>query len=178
MEFHLCSFTFLPPHLLPRLSTCDRLSTFRSAPNPALTAPQASETLPVAQIQPAPASSITIGLAIVPNPAVSPNPQQDLSFLIGDLLGAKTSISLNATTGDTQFNWLRNNETIISLEVPYSLSVNTLAGAEADHLISRQPSADNLTVSVAETPPKIIVQPASLPIPNSETFDFNLSICW
>ncbi|HAT13913.1 MAG TPA: hypothetical protein DCS91_10380 [Microcoleaceae bacterium UBA11344] len=47
------------------------------APNPALTAPQASETLPVAQIQPAPASSITIGLAIVPNPAVSPNPQQD-----------------------------------------------------------------------------------------------------
>ncbi|HCV31566.1 MAG TPA: hypothetical protein DGO89_16115 [Microcoleaceae bacterium UBA9251] len=122
----------------------------RIAPNPALTAPQASETLPVAQIQPAPASSIAIvpapASAIVPAPAVSPNPQQDLSFLIGDLLGAKTSISPTATTGDTQLNWLRNNETIISLEVPYSLSVNTLAGAEADHLISRHPSADNLTV--------------------------------
>jgi hypothetical protein len=122
----------------------------RIAPNPALTAPQASETLPVAQIQPAPASSIAIvpapASAIVPAPAVSPNPQQDLSFLIGDLLGAKTSISPTATTGDTQLNWQRNNETIISLEVPYSLSVNTLAGAEADHLISRHPSADNLTV--------------------------------
>jgi hypothetical protein len=113
-----------------------------------LTAPQASETRPVAQIQPAPASSIGPApvSAIVPAPAVSPNPQQDLSFLIGDLLGAKTSISPTATTGDTQLNWQRNNETIISLEVPYSLSVNTLAGAEADHLISRHPSADNLTV--------------------------------
>jgi hypothetical protein len=71
-------------------------------------------------------------------------------------LGAKTSISQNAATGNTELNWERNNETIISLEVPYTPSVNTIAGAEADNLISPQPSADNLTVSVAETPPEII----------------------
>ncbi|MGB7710490.1 MAG: hypothetical protein WBL95_13325 [Microcoleus sp.] len=72
-----------------------------------MTDPQASETLPVAQIQPAGASSIG------PAPAVSQSqtPQQNLAFLIGDLLGAKTSISQNAETGNTEFNWERNNET-------------------------------------------------------------------
>ncbi|MCZ0904346.1 hypothetical protein ON021_31065, partial [Microcoleus sp. HI-ES] len=130
-----------------------------NAPNPAPTAPLASVTQPVTQIQPAPAS------AIVPAPAVSPSqtPQQELAFLIGDLLGAETSIDQNTETGNTQLDWKRNNETIISLELPYSPSVNTMAGAEANNLISTQTSTDNLTVSVAETPPEIIVQTPSLP---------------
>ncbi|WP_445299278.1 two-partner secretion domain-containing protein, partial [Microcoleus sp.] len=153
-----------------------------NAPNPAPTAPLPSVTQPVAQIQPAPASAIVPApaSAIVPAPAVSQSqtPQEELAFLIGDLLEAKTSISQNAATGNTQLNWERNNETIISLELPYTPSVNTIAGAEADNLISLQPSADNLTVSAAETPPEIIVQTPSLPIPNSEPFDLNLSNVW
>ncbi|WP_445300729.1 MULTISPECIES: CHAT domain-containing protein [unclassified Microcoleus] len=153
-----------------------------NAPNPAPTAPLASLTQPVAQIQPAPASAIVPAptSAIVPAPAVSPSqtPQQELAFLIGDLLGAQTSIDQNAETGNTELDWKRNNETIISLELPYSPSVNTIAGAEANNLISTQTSTDNLTVSVAETPPEIIVQTPSLPIANSEPFDVNLSDLW
>ncbi|MEG5080374.1 CHAT domain-containing protein [Microcoleus sp. AT8-B4] len=153
-----------------------------NAPNPAPPAPLASVTQPVAQIQPAPASAIVPAptSAIVPAPAVSPSqtPQQELAFLIGDLLGAQTSIDQNAETGNTELDWKRNNETIISLELPYSPSVNTIAGAEANNLISTQTSTDNLTVSVAETPPEIIVQTPSLPIANSEPFDVNLSDLW
>ncbi|MEG5006536.1 CHAT domain-containing protein [Microcoleus sp. B5-C4] len=153
-----------------------------NAPNPAPTAPLASLTQPVTQIQPAPASAIVPAptSAIVPAPAVSPSqtPQQELAFLIGDLLGAQTSIDQNAETGNTELDWKRNNETIISLELPYSPSVNTIAGAEANNLISTQTSTDNLTVSVAETPPEIIVQTPSLPIANSEPFDVNLSDLW
>ncbi|MEG4329737.1 CHAT domain-containing protein, partial [Microcoleus sp. herbarium5] len=161
-----------------------------NAPNPAPTAPLASVTQPVTQIQPAPASSIVPASAsaivpapasaIVPAPAVSQSqtPQQNLAFLIGDLLGAETSISQNAETGNTELDWQRNNETIISLELPYTPSVNTIAGAEANNPISTQTSTDNLTVSVAETPPEIIEQTPSLPIANSEPFDFNLSDVW
>jgi hypothetical protein len=72
------------------------------APNLPLTAPLPSVTQPVALIQPAPASAIVPApaSAIVPAPAVSESqtPQQELAFLIGDLLGAKTSISQNAAT--------------------------------------------------------------------------------
>lgn len=93
-------------------------------------------------------------------------------------MGAQTSIDQNAETGNTELDWKRNNETIISLELPYSPSVNTIAGAEANNLISTQTSTDNLTVSVAETPPEIIVQTPSLPIANSEPFDVNLSDLW
>ncbi|MEG4454689.1 CHAT domain-containing protein [Microcoleus sp. N9_A1] len=177
--------------ILSSLATQPAIATQPSnAPNPAPAAPLASVTQPVTQIQPAPASAIVPApasaivpapaSAIVPAPAVSPsqNPQQELAFLIGDLLGAKTSIGQNAETGNTQLDWERNNETIISLELPYTPSVNTIAGAEANNLISTQTSADNLTVSVAETPPKIIDQTPSLPIANSEPFDFNLSDVW
>src|SRR5919202_1719053 len=88
------------------------------AQNPAPTAPLASVTQPVAQIQPAPASAIAPApaSAIVPAPASaivpasavsqSQTPQEELAFLIGDLLGAKTSISQNAATGNTQLNWV------------------------------------------------------------------------
>jgi CHAT domain-containing protein len=93
-------------------------------------------------------------------------------------LGAETSFEQHPETGNTELDWKRNNETIISLELPYTPSVNTIAGAEANNPISTQTSTDNLTVSVAETPPEIIVQTPSVPIATSEPFDVNLSDIW
>ncbi|MEG4346657.1 CHAT domain-containing protein, partial [Microcoleus sp. A003_D6] len=93
------------------------------APTPAPAAPLGSATQPVTQIQPAPASAIVPApaSAIVPAPAVSQsqNPQQELAFLIGDLLGAKTSISQNAATGNTIVDWEINDKNrSFSLEIP------------------------------------------------------------
>jgi filamentous hemagglutinin family protein len=148
-----------------------------SAPNPAPTAFPTPETAPLEQIQPAPANPIAPLSAIAPTPAptTSLNPQQDLAFLIGNLLGAETSINQNPETGNTELNWRRNNETIISLELPYSPSVNTIAGADTDRFIPSPTAPDNLTVNAVDNPPEIIAPTPTPPPSNIETVDNNLA---
>ncbi|NJK77477.1 MAG: hypothetical protein HC942_30610 [Microcoleus sp. SU_5_6] len=126
-------------------------------------------------IQPAPASAIAPTLTPAPAPTTSSNPQQDLAFLIGNLLGAETSVNQNPETGNTELNWRRNNETIISLELPYSPSVNTIAGAEVDRVIPSPTSGDNLTVNAVDNPPEIIAPTPTPPPSNIETVDNNLT---
>lgn len=49
-------------------------------------------------------------------PAVSQNPQQDLAFLIGDLLGAQTSINQDSQTNDLSIKWqLANGQQILQV---------------------------------------------------------------
>jgi filamentous hemagglutinin family protein len=152
------------------------------APNPVFTPSQGSGNLAVIDIQQAPASLIAIVptpvSAIAPSPTVNSTPQQQLAFLIGDLLGAETSVNQNPETGNTELNWKRNNETIISLELPYTPSVNTIAGADTDRFIPSEPSTDNLTNNIVETPPETIFQTPTAPPSNVETFDDNLADLW
>ncbi len=89
------------------------------APNLPFTAPQAFQTQSVVEIQPALTGVNTATSVIVPALTVSQNPQQDLAFLIGDLLGAQTSINQNSTTGNTTLNWqLPGTSKSIELEIP------------------------------------------------------------
>ncbi|WP_445305498.1 MULTISPECIES: CHAT domain-containing protein [unclassified Microcoleus] len=125
--------------ILSSLATQPAIATQPSiAQTPAPAAPLASVNQPVAQIQPAPASAIVPAPAsaivpapassivpapassIVPAPAVSQsqNPQQELAFLIGDLLGAKTSFELNPETGNTRVGFQLDNNRQISIDIP------------------------------------------------------------
>ncbi|MFM9267232.1 CHAT domain-containing protein [Tychonema sp. BBK16] len=132
--------------------------TFTSNPaiasNSPFTAPQTFQTQSVAQIPPAPVEVNTATSAIAPAIAVSQNPQQDLAFLIGDLLGAQTSINQDSQTNDLSIKWqLANGQQILQVVPPIPTPQITFIPA------SEKPPENppNLGYSTTEKPDGYIV---------------------
>lgn len=68
---------------------------------------------------------------IIPDTKTTNNPVQDLAFLVGDIIGAKTQVNQNSVTGDYNLGWRINERTLFLNVPPVNLPVT-----ESDDIIS------------------------------------------